>query len=222
MDLLDSKLMILRRALGRVAGESIQAGGDSMGHQRHINANAEYATLGTSRKVYVGNTLAGTAVLPLIAPPTTTPSWVLWNGDEQRSLIMLAVGVTLKSDTNTGLGQCLLGGVTIQPQLDVTMAAYAGAVIKGANGQDDTAKCRIVGAPVLLGVPAYDVLVTQPTLVQTGPVGAGMQADLKGAFVVPPKFGFALAVVGLQGAAADALYAVSFRFASLLVELEAA
>jgi hypothetical protein len=215
MDIIDSKLMILRRALSRVTGESIQAGSDSMGNQRVVLGNAEYAELGIARKIYIANSLAGTAFAPAAAPPTTSPSWCLWNGDTRRSLVMLSCGIISISGT-LGLGLSMVGAVTIQAQLDATMAAYSGAVVKGASGQAGDANCRVVNNPTILGTPAYDILAARDQ-VSAVSVGSGLVADLKGAFIVPPGFAFVLEPVAPLGT--TALFAVSFRFASLDLEL---
>ena len=215
MDIIDSKLMLLRRALSRITGESIQAGGDSLGNLRVALGNAEHAELGINRKVYVANALAGTALAPKASPPTTAPSWVLWNGDADRTLIMLSCGMVSASGT-LGLGMAMMGGVTIQEQLDDTMAAYASSVVKGANGQSGDANCRVVGGATILGTPAYDVLESRDQ-VSAVSVGSGLRADLKGAFVVPPKFGFCLFILAPVGT--TALFWPTFRFASVLVDL---
>jgi hypothetical protein len=216
MDIIDSKLMILRRTLGRISGESVQAGGDSMGNQRVVLANAEYAELSIARKIYVANSFAGTAKAPVAAPPTTSPEWALWNGDATKTLIMLSCGIISISGT-LGLGLSMLGAVTIQAQLDATMSAYASSVIKGASGQAGDANVRVVNNPTILGTPAWDVLAARDQ-VSAVSVGSGLQVDLKGAFIVPPQFAFCLEVLAPPGTAA--LFAVGFRFASVNVELE--
>ena len=214
-DIIDSKLMLLRRALSRITGESIQAGADSLGNLRVALGNAEYAELGINRKIYVANMYAGTAKAPATAPPTTSPEWVIWNGDPSRTMIPLQATVVSISGT-LGLGMSLLAAVTIQEQLDATMAAYSGAVVKGANGQAGDANVRVVNNPTILGTPAWHAVATRDQ-VSAVSVGSGLVADLKGAFVVPPKFGFCLEPMAPVGT--SALFAISVLFASLLVEL---
>ena len=215
MEALTASLMMLRRQLSRVTGDVVQAGGDSLGNLHVAQGNAEYAALAANGKIYIANSLASTAFAPAAAPPTTSPAWVLWNGDSQRSLVMLSCGCISISGT-LGLGLSMVGGVTTQAQLDATMAAYAGAVVRNANGGAADANVRLVSNPTILGTPAYDILATRDQ-VSAASVGSGLQADLKGAFIVPPGYAFALEIVAPVGT--TALFAVSFRFASLNLEL---
>lgn len=203
---------ILMKALDAIGSpKGLRA--DSRGSLRAVLGNAEYAELASRGEIFTANTLAGTAKAPVVAPPTTSPEWVLWNGHPTKTMIPLRASAVLISGTS-GVGLSLMGGVTTQEQLEATMAAYAGVVIGRTDGGGNDSQARIANNPTIVGTPAYDVLAAKDMLAQDA-VGLGLTAELKGAYAVPPKFGFALEVVGETGT--TALYAVSFTFA--LIEL---
>lgn len=180
-----------------------------------VLAGAEYAEISARGEVYAANAFAGTAKAPVVAPPTTSPEWALWNGHPTKSMVILSASAVLISGTS-GVGLALLGAVTGAEQLEATMAEYASSVVGSLSGAQNDSKARIVNNPTIVGgTPAWDTLAAKDMLAQDA-VGLGLVADnLKGAFVVPPKFAFGFEVLGETGT--TALYAPSFRFA--LVDL---
>jgi len=155
------------------------------------------------------------AFAPAAAPPTTSPGWVLWNGNADDSLVLLSVGCISISGT-LGLGLSMVGGVTKQEQLDATMVAYSGVVEGNSAGGNQGSGCRIVSNPTILGTPAYEIIAARDQ-VSAVSVGSGLVADLKGSVIVPPQFGYALELVAPVGT--SALFTVSFKFAKVRLRL---
>ena len=208
-------LLLVRGGINRVDSEEVQPGSDDFGAALVSFGLPEYAHLAAKRKIFIGNTLASTAFAPAAAPPTTSPAWVLWNGNAEETLVMLSVGCISISGT-LGLGLSMVGGVTTQAQLDATMVEYASSVIKNASGGQGGSGCRIVSNPTILGTPAYEIIAARDQ-VSAVAVGSGLVADLKGSIEVPPLFGYALELVAPVGT--SALFAVSFKFAKLRLRL---
>ena len=208
-------MLIQRNSLGRVDSEQAQAGADSAANHLMAQGLPEYAYMAAQRKIFIANAFASTAFAPAAAPPTTSPGWVLWNGNAEDSLLLLSVGIISISGT-LGLGLSMVGGVTTQEQLDATMAEYASSVIKQAGGGSQGSGCRIVSNPTILGTPAYEIIAARDQ-VSAVSVGSGLVADLKGSILVPPRFGYALEVVAPVGT--TALFTVSFKFAKVRLRL---
>ena len=166
-----------------------------------------YSKQSIERRIFAGNTFAGTAKAPVVAPPTTSPEWMLWNGEGAggKKYVILEAACTLISGT-TGLGLALLGGVGKIPET-ANPTAYASSVIASTGGSNAVTNARIVNNATLLSTPAYHVLAQQDQTAVDG-LGLGLVAKLEGKYAIPPGYGFALEVFGETGT--TALFAVSF------------
>ena len=201
---------------GGTLEEELRTDASAAGSLLVANGHAPYSVLAATRSVFSGNTFAGTAKAPVAAPPTTSPEWMLWNGEAAggKSYVMLEASCVSISGT-LGLGLAIMGGVgTIAETVNPT--AYASSVIAGTAGSVGTSNARIVNNPTILSTPAYHTLATRDQ-VSAVSVGSGLTADLAGKYIVPPGFGFAFEVVAPAGT--NALFAVSFVWAQLQLTL---
>ena len=203
------------RSGGTIEGE-VRTDAAGRGSVLVASGHAPYSVLSAARAVYAGNTYAGTAKAPVAAPPTTSPEWMLWNGEPStgKTYVMLEAGCISISGT-LGLGLALLGGVGLIAET-VNPTAYASSVIAAASGTPGGSAARIVNNPTILSTPAYHALATRDQ-VSAVSVGSGLTANLEGKYLVPPGFGFALEVLAPAGTAA--LFAVSFVWAELQLTL---
>ena len=173
-----------------------------------------YAELARRGALFAIDAHAGTAIAPVVAAPTTSPSWGLYNYSIDRRMYLLDVAVTLKSGT-AGLGLAMMVATAIGPQTQ-DASDYAGTIKSALDGSGNTPPIVLADNPTLIGgTPAW-VVVENSKLneVATDSVGGGLVAKLDGKFVAMPRGGMvALEVVGETGT--TALFTPSFLVALL-------
>lgn len=198
-------------------GQNNPAGTDIFGNLLISQALPEYALLAASGRLFTMNTLAGTAKAPVVAPPTTSPEWMIYNASANEVLVVLEAATFLKSGT-LGLGASLVMASAVGPQTAVT-ANYAGTVVTCCDGSQKVPSVFLADNPTLVNAtPAWHVVAaTQHNSLATDSVGDGLLANVAGKFVAPPRGGVAVELIGETGT--TALFAVSFLFAMLPMDL---
>lgn len=168
--------------------------------------------------VVVGN--GATFKAPVTAIPTTTATWMLWNGESQSSgvgkhLFIDQASCFLASGTAAS-GITLLGCVTLEAQ--ATVSAYAGTVKSALNGTGGTSTNQVLGNALTISgtQPAWHVLAGIDN-VASATIGMSVTAEIKGGIMVPPGYGFCLAV--LSGTGTSALYGVSVVWDEINLDL---
>lgn len=201
------------RRITRLTGEQ-SLGLDEYGGLLVSQLLPKYAKLAASGKLFAVDTHAGTAKAPVVAAPTTSPEWALYNASDRETLVVLQLACTLKSGT-AGLGLALMGAVALGPQT-VLSADYTGAIKTALDGSQKKPDAYITNNPTLIGgTPAWSVLdATKVNTVATDSVGDGLIAKVDGFLIAPPGGGMvAWEVVGEVGT--TALFSVSAIFAML-------
>ena len=176
-----------------------------------------YARLAAAGKLFVYDMHAGTAKAPVVAMPTTSPEWGLYNASPTDTCVVLQIGCSLKSGT-AGLGLALVCAAAKGPQT-VVSSAYTSSIVSCCDGSQRTPDAFLTNNPTLIGgTPAWHVWdATEVNTVATDSVGDGLVADIQGALVARPNGGMvAWEVVGETGT--TALFSVSVLFAMLDLE----
>ena len=194
------------RRLGRLSGKQ-PIGLDEFGGISMSKLLPDFARLNAAGKLFAFDTHAGTAKAPVVAAPTTSPEWGLYNDSENETLVLIQVGCTLKSGT-AGLGLALMGTSAKGKQTAVA-ADYTGAIKGCLDGTKKDASFYITNNPTLVGgTPPWVVLeTTKVNTVATDSVGDGLVAQPNGLFIAPPGGMVAFEVVGETGT--SALFSVS-------------
>lgn len=191
---------------------------DSYGNTLVTQFLPQYAELVARGRVFAVDTHAGTAKAPVVAAPTTSPEWGLYNASPNLSLVVLQIACTLKSGT-AGLGLALMAASAKGPQTAVA-ADYTAAIKSCLDGSQRTPDAFITNNPTLVGgTPAWSVLdATRVNTVATDSVGDGLVAKVDGLYIARPNGGMvAFEVVGETGT--TALFSVSAIFAMLDLDL---
>ncbi len=176
-----------------------------------------YAVLCAAGKIFAWDTTAGTAAIPVVAAPTTSPQWAIYNANEgsTKCLVIIQAWCSLESGT-AGLGCALMGGVAIGTQTVVTASA-ATCIISCLDGTSKMPKAYVASNPTLIGgTPSWVVLAAYDQLASNG-VGEGLAVRVDGLFIVPPKSAFCLEVVAETGSTAK--YDVGGIFAEIDLDL---
>ena len=200
------------RRIARV-GNDDRIGMDEFGNLTVSQGLPAYARLAAAGRLYVLDTHAGTAKAPVVAAPTTSPEWGLYNASPDEVLVVLEAACTLKSGT-AGLGLALMMASAIGEQTLVS-ADYTGAIKTCTDGSQRKPDAFITNNPTLVGgTPGWAVLdATRVNTVATDSVGDGLVAHPDGKFIARPRGMVALEVVGETGT--TALFSVSFLVAML-------
>jgi len=177
------------------------------------------AELGLARRRFgavVGN--GATFIAPVTAVPTTTATFMLYNGepDGGRVLSIETVGHFLASGTADANG-ALIGAVTLARQTTVP-GAYASTVLSSLSGGPVDSKAVLANAHTITGgQPAWIPLPyvgANSIAADANTIGAaGGVANVDGEFNVPPGHGFAITLVA--GAGSTPLYGFSVTWAEL-------
>lgn len=199
------------RKIGRIGDGEYALGLDEHGNITVSKGLPDYARLAAQGFLYAFDTHAGTAKAPVVAMPTTSPEWGLYNDDPDCVLIPVEIACTLKSGT-AGLGLSLVVATAIGKQTAVA-ANYTGAIVSATDGSKDQPNAYITNNPTLVGgTPAWHVMdATRVNTVATDSVGDGLIAKCNGMFSAPPSGMVAFEVVGETGT--TALFSVSGIFA---------
>lgn len=144
------------------------------------------ARLALEGKIYTIDTSGGTAIAPVVAMPTTSPQWGLYNASPDETLVVLKVAVSLQGGT-AGLGLSIVGAAAIGAQT-VVAADYAGTVKSRSNGSAVGPDVFLKDNPTLVGgTPAwFSYAQTQVNSIAVNGVGSGLKADIDGALVAGP------------------------------------
>ena len=205
------------RRIQRLTGDH-QVGLDEFGAVSVSHVLPKYARLAAAGRLFAVDMHAGTAKAPVVAVPTTSPEWGLYNASQSETLVVLKAACTLKSGT-AGLGLALVGAAALGPQTAVS-SDYSGAIKTCLDGSTRKPEFYLTNNPTLSGgTPAWAVLeTTKVNTVATDSVGDGLVADLDGAIIARPNGGMAaFEVVGEVGT--TALFSVSFIVAMLDLDL---
>jgi hypothetical protein len=178
-----------------------------------------YARLAAAGMLFAADASAGTAKAPVVAPPTTSPEWALYNASPTHTLVLLGVAANIKSGTQ-GLGLSLLVCSAVGPQTAVS-ADYTAAVKSCLDGSNRKPDVYITNNPTLIGAQPSWVTVAADggNIVAQVNIASGLvAADLGGRFIAKPNGGMvAMEVVGATGT--SALYWPTFVFAMLPLSL---
>ena len=145
-----------------------------------------YAQLAAAGKVFTFDMSAGTAKAPVVAMPTTSPEWGLYNASVTDTLILISVSVSQVSGTS-GLGLAIVGAAGIGVQTAVT-ADFTSAVKSATNGTSSKPEAFIDNNPTLIGgTPAWHAFAgTNGSGTASIAVGDSVVADIGGLLVAPP------------------------------------
>jgi len=153
------------------------------------------------RRFTLGNTAAITGIANATALVTTAAQFVIWNLDPRKTLVFEEVGMYLTSGT-PGAGGVLLAAVVPAPTTNIAVGTYAGTKISNCNPGSSKASAVVVKeSETLDAAPCwYPIADNDDSNVGAFPGSATLvNRDLNGRFVVPPRCGLALAVIGLAG-----------------------
>lgn len=173
-----------------------------------------YARLAAQGKLFAIDMHAGTAKAPVVAAPTTSPEWGLYNASANESMVVIQASCTLKSGT-LGLGLALMGAVAKGAQTAVA-ADYSGTIKNCLDGSQKVPDVWLTNNPTLIGgTPAWHVLdATRGDEVANDSVGSGLVAKVDGMLIAKPGGHMvAFELVGETGT--TALFTVSFIVAML-------
>lgn len=211
---MDLKGMVRRIGI-RVTGQE-SVGLDEFGNMSISMGLPDYARLAAAGKLFGVDMHAGTAKAPVVAAPTTSPEWMLYNASANEMLVVIQAAFTLKSGTQ-GLGMVMMGAVAIGDQTLVS-ADYTAAVKTCLDGTQRKPDAYLTNNPTLVGAtPSWLVLAadTGNSIAQVN-IGSGLTARLDGMLAARPKGGVAFELVGATGTAA--LFSFSAIFA--MVDME--
>ena len=200
----------IRRTLAYLGGGSEGLSLDEYGAALVSQLLPKYTKLAAGGMLYIVDTHAGTAKAPVVAPPTTSPEWAIYNYSNEETLIVLKAALTLKSGT-AGLGLALMGAVAVGNQTAVT-GDYASTIKTCLDGSDKKPACWVTNNPTLINTPAWFPFAgTQVNSVATDSVGDSLIGDPEGALQAKPNGGMvAFEALGETGATA------LFTFAALI------
>lgn len=205
------------RRVGRRFGE-VRPGADEFGNALVSQLLPPYAKLAAAGKLFAVDMHAGTAKAPVVAMPTTSPEWGIYNASPNESVVVLEAACSIKSGTQ-GLGLALVGAAALGPQTAVT-SDYASTVKNCLDGSQRKPDFYLTNNPTLVGgTPAWSVLAaTGGNVIAQVNIGDGLVAKVDGKLIARPNGGMvAFEVVGPTGTAA--LFTVSFLVAVLDLDL---
>lgn len=171
---------------------------------------AELARAGVRHAVVVGN--GATFKPPITAWPTTTATWLLYNGHPSKAYFIDTVGFFLASGT-AAVGATLIAAVTQPGQLasSVIPTAFAGSVISNLSGRSNDSGAVLANAwTIVNGQPAWHGLAADGSLTASTTIGQGLVAQVNGGLMIPPTCGLCIDVV--SGTGTSALYGVYVTF----------
>ena len=208
---MDLKGMVRRIGM-RLSGET-HVGLDEFGNVSMSLALPEYARLCAAGKLFAIDMHAGTAKAPVVAAPTTSPEWGLYNASSTELMVVMQAACTIKSGTQ-GLGIALMGAAAIGEQTLVS-ADYASTIKTCLDGTNKKPDVYLQSNPTLVGAtPAWHVYANDPgnTNAQIN-IGSGLVADIKGMLSARPSGMVGFEIVAPTGT--TALFTVSFLVAML-------
>ncbi len=176
----------------------------------------EYTMLAAAGKIFAADTTGGTSAIPVVAAPTNSPEWGLYNANVQGGphLVILKVSTTVESGLS-GLGLSLFICSAIGAQT-VVAANASGCVIRNLGGSLSLPNAFITSNPTLLGTQASWIIAEAADQINSDGVGSGVVADIDGYIIVPPKGICGLEVVAETGTTVK--YDLSFIFAEVQLD----
>jgi len=116
-----------------------------------------------------------------------------------------------------------LGGVTLGVQQSATTGAFPGAyantVVASLSGKTGGTKAVLANAWAIVGgTPAWQVLESAPAQAASTTIGSGLLAKVDSGIVVPPGYGFVMAV--LAGTGTTALYGYGVTWDEITADIE--
>ncbi len=184
-------------------GQQAQPALDSQGAQLVSGYLPPYARLALEGKVYIIDMSAGTAIAPVVAMPTTSPQWGLYNASSDEHMVVIRASCNLQSGT-AGLGLSIVGAAAIGQQT-VVAADYSGTVKTRTNGSAGEPPVFLASNPTLVGgTPAwYPFEGTKVNTIATNSVGDTLVAPIDGLLIAAPSGGMvAFEIVGETGTTA--------------------
>ncbi len=167
------------------------------------------------RFVASGGVIANGAA-PVQDVPTTTATWMLWNGDANKSYCIDYISYFLASGTGA-VGSSLLLGLTLAAQ--AAPAAATGWTVGTMSGSSIKSKA-VVGAAITLtgGTPTWFTGISSYQAAGAG-VGTGDQPYVpQGSLIVPPGYGLGIAI--LSGAGTTPKFMPSIIWSELALDSE--
>lgn len=191
------------RRIVRLSGGNNPLGMDEFGNLTVSPVLPKYARLAAAGRLFSLDMTAGTAKAPVVAAPTTSPEWGLFNASPTDCLCLLQVGCALQSGT-AGLGLSIMVASAIGPQTQVT-AHYTAAVASCLDGSQRQPEAYLTNNPTLIGgAPSWSILEqTKVNSVAVNAVGSGLTSWPDGMFIARPNGGMVcVELVGETGASA--------------------
>lgn len=180
------------------------------------------AAAGRRYNAVVGN--GATFIAPVTAYPTTTATFLLYNGEPAggRSYFIDTVYAFNASGTPAA-GAALLGGVTLASQAaansGASPAAYSGTVVTSLSGKSGGTKAVLANAWTIVGgTPAWQVLAKSEAAAAATIASNTLLGHVDGGIVLPPGFGLALTV--LSGAGTTPLYGFGVTWDEIEADIE--
>jgi hypothetical protein len=195
------------------SGAAVSVKSTANGDLHVVQYLPKYAMLTKAGVVFAADTTGGTAAIPVVTAPTTSPQWCVYNANPGggKSLVLLQAWCSLESGT-AGLGCALMCGVAIGDQTVISTNA-SGCVISCLDGTNKLPLAYVGSNPTLIGgTPSWVVIGAYDQIGSDG-VGEGIAAYVDGMFIAPPKSSLCLEVVAETGTTAK--YDVGFVFAEV-------
>ena len=198
------------------SGEAVDLKASRGGDLRVAQFLPKYAMLNAAGKLFGFDTSAGTAAIPVVDAPTTSPEWGIYNANSSGgpSLILIAVAAWLSEGT-AGLGCCIMVASAKGAQTAVTANATS-CITSCLDGTSKTPNAYIKDNPTLIGgAPSWQVMEAYDQIASNG-VGEGIVAWCDGLFIAPPGGLLCAEVVAETGASAK--YDLSFIVAEIQLD----
>lgn len=168
---------------------------------RVANLEPDYLELARVGRTYVAaHGVVTNAIASVTDVPTTTAAMCLANADSSgtKYLAVLRAGFYCASGT-VGIGAMLLGAVTSTRIATTPTANATGVTIQSTRGTGPACVAFFKDGVTIPSGSTWFPLVGFPDAPGVG-IGAGVTpADLKGAYIIPPLFGFGLSVLSPTG-----------------------
>ena len=190
----------------------------SQGSLAVAQVEPEYAELARGGRIFAAVTgVSSTFKAPVVAIPSTTATWAVWNGepDGGASYLILQASAFLASGT-AGVGGSLIAAVSLIRHAAQT--AYANSILQSLSGGNKDTKAVLANAVTIAGTQPPWIQIAAADWAASTTIGVGLVAPVKGLFLVQPGGLFCLDV--LSGVGTTALYGVSVVWAEVEVDVE--
>lgn len=208
--------LIRAQRTGGGSGASVTLKASRGGDLRVAQFLPKYAMLSAAGKLYGFDTSPGTAAVPVVDAPTTSPEWAIYNANSSGgpSLVLIAVTAWM-SEGIAGLGLCIMVA-SAKGQQTVVSANATSCVVSCLDGTSKVPNAYIASNPTLLGgAPSWQVMEASDQIGSDG-VGEGIVAWCDGLFIAPPGGLLCAEVVAETGTGAK--YDLSFIVAEVQLD----